>query len=233
VSINKDKEAPIFKHSTYGIVDDMFKVVPVLTAALAGGEMPQFVTTETKAKEPATPKEVSATSSTKPEKKATTTAKQPSKPDASKIPITSSIQPPVDKGYVGSSNQTTPPVQALDPRIMDELKEQMNTLKTEISTLKSSLTKSIKDHTAVIKKDIQRVEQNSRSFQDSATKRIENVDKSVTNEVRRIREKIRVAIANDTGRIQDLMFSLKGTSTANTVLSILCLMAILGLYVLR
>ena len=40
VSINKDANAPIFKHSTYGIVADMFDVVPALTKALTGGGIP-------------------------------------------------------------------------------------------------------------------------------------------------------------------------------------------------
>ena len=35
IAINKDAKAPIFTVADYGIVDDIFKVVPILTQRIA------------------------------------------------------------------------------------------------------------------------------------------------------------------------------------------------------
>lgn len=77
VSINKDVNAPIFKHSTYGIVADMFDVVPVLTKALNGGEIPVV--------------NVSKSSSTEGAAAPTGSQKSASVPEATKSPVKETV----------------------------------------------------------------------------------------------------------------------------------------------
>ena len=92
---------------------------------------------------------------------------------------------------------------------------------------KSTVGRNLAD---ALKKDFQRGETNARSFQDSASKKIESIDTAVTREVRRIREKTREAMANEGSESRAAIFSLKGTASANVVLNILILIALVGLW---
>ena len=234
VSINKDKEAPIFKHSTYGIVADMFDVLPVLTKALTGGEIPVVVpkkktTTEAPKKEEATvaPKATSK----KPSLKERLAAKkaQAASATSSATPKTAAKPEAVKKTVESSSASSAGAAQVsvgIDPAAMKELKDEIAALKKELAQVKAGVDKAVKDGTAALKKEIQRSEGNAKSFQDNATKKIESIDKAVTNEVRRIREKTREAISNDTGRLQDALFGLKSSVTATVVLNILTLIVV-------
>jgi electron transfer flavoprotein alpha subunit len=224
VSINKDKDAPIFKHSTYGIVADMFDVIPVLTKALSGGEIPVAKAKPRKSSEVTT--KTSEPTSVEP-----TPAKVTAKPATHSTPI--AVKKDEPSTVEANVQKSTTSVPSVDPRAVEELKSELSSLKLEISKLRDGFSKSFKESNAVIKKDIQRVEQNARSFQDSALKRVETIDRSTINEVRRIREKTREAIANDTDSIKKTLFSLKGTVSASIVINVLCLSAILVLFFLQ
>ena len=233
VSINKDKEAPIFKHSTYGIVADMFDVIPVLTQALSGGDIPvvnMAKKTESAPVSTSAPKvekaEVKKPATKKLSLKEKLAAKKARSKSAglSSAPASKPVQ--TQKVEQKESAPVVPLVQAgagIDPALVKELKEAIASLKTEVAEIKSAVAKSIKEENAALKKEIQRSEGNAKSFQDNAIKKIESVDKVVTNEVRRIREKTREVISNDTGRIQDAVFGLKGHVSAGLVINILTL----------
>ena len=235
VSINKDKEAPIFKHSTYGIVADMFDVIPVLTKALSGGEIPvvNIPTKAASAAASASPVSIPKVQAKKPiTKKLSLKEKLAANKERAKAKASLSSSAPASTPAVSKrvekkvSSPVVPVVQTglgIDPALVKELKDEIASLKTEVAQIKSVVDKSIKDGNTVLKKEIQRSEGNAKSFQDNAVKKIESVDKAVTNEVRRIREKTREAISNDTGRIQDAILGLKGNVSAVLVINILTL----------
>ena len=242
VSINKDKEAPIFKHSTYGIVADMFDVIPVLTKALTGGEIPVIATPIES--ESSVTEETEETKETK-ETKAPDVTKKTSLKDrlaAKKAAVASATDSTPTEAKTASTTSSTAPASisaispiaqggatvnvGIDPAAMKELKDEITALKKGLEQIKSGLDKTVKDGNVELKKELQRSEGNAKSFQENAFKKMETIDKTTANEVRRIREKTREAISNDTGRLQEALFVLKGSVTATLVLNILTLILV-------
>ena len=264
VSINKDVNAPIFKHSTYGIVADMFDVVPVLTKALTGGEIPvvnmskQAPITKADAKQESkavtTSKTVEATA--KPAKKLSLKERLAAKKAKAGTPTSASTKTPSASQTTGLSESsssapretstkstTVHTVSSASVASADvaELRAEIAELKSLVQDLQSTIASSEKSLNAdlkkyvksaedALKKDFQRSENNARSFQDNTSKKVEGIEKSVVNEVRRIREKTREAMANEGAESRTAIFSLKGTASANIVLNILILVALIGLW---
>ena len=71
-----------------------------------------------------------------------------------------------------------------------ELKSLVQDLQSSIASSEKSLNADLKKYVKAtedaLKKDFQRGENNARSFQDNASKKVEGIEKSVANEVRRI-----------------------------------------------
>jgi len=257
VAINKDANAPIFKHSTYGIVADMFDVVPALTKAITGGEIPVVDMSKPKAEAPKAEEKVAPKTEPSPvsEKKlslkdrlAAKKSAEPStssKPVATPKPVAAAKTAPApavsNQGTEKLSASTSTVVGTVASADVAELRSEVAELKVLVQQLQTALgetekslggdlKKFVKATEDALKKDFQRGENNARSFQDNASKKIEGIEKSVVSEVRRIREKTREAMANEGAESRSAIFSLKGSASANIVLNILILVVLIGLW---
>ena len=228
VSINKDPNAPIFKHSTYGIVADMFDVCPILTQALSDGS------TGSAPVKAAAPKEASVQSEKKVEPKQETqsTSTEASKTESSTAPSTVDVAKTTSSASETTSSakapttapNAVPTTVGIDPRLFekleDELKKQITALQSELKETKSSLKKAIDAVEASNKAQLQRVEKNARVFQEGGMKQYEMLDGKIVAEVRKVRETLRKGIQTDTEDLKNNLTSLRNMMAASIVFGI-------------
>ena len=228
VAINKDKEAPIFKHATYGIVADMFDVCPELTRVLSSGEnlasKPKATKAAEKPPEPAQPAAVEKAVKPAPTSKVSETKSVPQETKPQTAAPKASAPKAVDNTSVGNV-QTV--VSSVSSEEIKALSAEVTALKAELSKLSSAVSAASKDSTKTLSADIQRSEKNARSFQETAVRRYEDMDKLVQSEVRKVREILRQGIQNDTADLRAGVQSQTNIVVAALVVNIL---AIIGFF---
>jgi len=222
VSINKDVNAPIFKHSTYGIVADMFDVVPALTKALAGGEIPVVDMSKPKV-EASKPAESVATkveapkaeaSAEKPAKKlslkerlaakkanASTPKPTPSKPTSAKPTLAKPATKPAAASKPASSVSAAVTGQSAAVASADvaELRAEVAELKSLVQSLQSAIAASEKSLNGDLKKYVKSTEDAlKKDFQRGET----NARSFQDNATKKI-EGIERSVTNEVRRIRE------------------------------
>jgi hypothetical protein len=214
----------------------MFDVCPALSAAFGGDSVavsapaptptPAPVASETKPA-PAPPSETKRPSlaelrknnSQKLSGKKSTEAKSPSSSSPMSSPVTASAANVVP---VAAAVQ-------FDPAVLDGLKAQIEDLKAELEKSEARVTKALKEVDTSFKRDVLRLEKNSRAFQEGGQRCYDSLSDKMVGEVRKVRETLRKGITGEMSHLNDVLLSVKGIASVFVVLNSLSILLLLAL----